>query len=88
MSVVVPAYREAGRIVSSLDLLVSELGKLAPPFEIILVSDGNTDGTEIEASQSSGPITVIHYPENRGKGYALRRGASESRGARVRVHRC
>lgn len=83
VSVVVPAFRERGHIAGSLRMLVSELSALGSPFEVIVVSDGNTDGTETEARTVEGPITVIHYPENKGKGYALRRGLSESRGDRV-----
>ncbi|HEV3311153.1 MAG TPA: glycosyltransferase [Chloroflexota bacterium] len=83
VSVIVPAYRERGRIASSLELLMSEMSGLGAPFEVILVSDGNTDGTQVEAGTVEGPITVIHYPENRGKGYAIRRGLAESRGSRV-----
>ena len=83
VSIVLPAYREAGRIAASLELLSSEMARLDVPFEVIVVSDGNTDGTELEARMAEGPITVIHYPQNRGKGYALRRGTAESRGARV-----
>jgi hypothetical protein len=83
ISVVVPAFREKDRIAASLRLLVDEMTTVGSPFEIIVVSDGNTDGTEVEARSVGGPVTVIHYPTNRGKGYALRRGLAESRGERV-----
>lgn len=83
VSVIVPAFREGGRIEESLGLLVGEMVRLKVPFEVIVVSDGNDDGTEAEARRVPGPITVIHYSENRGKGYALRRGLAESRGDRI-----
>jgi len=83
VSVIVPAYREGGRIEDALRLLVGEMETLDVPFEVIVVSDGSDDDTHVEARRVQGPITVIHYPENRGKGYAIRRGLSESRGSRV-----
>lgn len=83
VSVVVPAFQESGRVEQSLHLLVTEMEALAAPFEIIVVSDGSTDGTELEAARTAGPITVVHYGQNRGKGYALRRGLADSRGGRV-----
>jgi hypothetical protein len=79
----VSAYREQGRITASLSMLSDELAALGFPYEIIVVSDGNTDGTEAEARSTPGPVTVIHYPTNRGKGYAIRRGLAETKGDRV-----
>ena len=51
LSVVVPAYREGRRIFSNLTRLVGELDKLKVAYEIVVVSDGNTDDTVSEAGR-------------------------------------
>jgi glycosyltransferase involved in cell wall biosynthesis len=80
LTVVVPAYQEAGRIFDALGLLLRSLESIGDPFEVIVVSDGNIDGTEVEAARHGGAVRVVHYPTQRGKGYALRRGVAESSG--------
>src|SRR4030081_2989341 len=72
LSVVVPAYREGKRIHANLTRLVGELDKLNVAYEIIVVSDGNTDTTVSESRRvASQAIRVFHYPMNVGKGFAL-----------------
>jgi len=73
VSVVVPAYNEAGRIGAVLDSVV------ACPFvdEVIVVDDGSEDGTAEEAK--SYPVRVVSLPRNRGKAAALGVGVAEAR---------
>ena len=72
LSVVVPAYREGRRIYGNLTRLVGELDKLGVVYEIVVVSDGNTDATVREARRvPSKAIRVFSYPMNIGKGFAL-----------------
>src|SRR5437879_13500580 len=81
LSVVVPAYREGRRIFSNLTRLVGELDKLKVAYEIVVVSDGNTDDTVSEAGRvASRAVRVLHYPMNIGKGFALSCGADQSGG--------
>ncbi len=81
LSVVVPAYREGRRIFSNLTRLVGELDKLKVPYEVVVVSDGNTDATVSEASRVESPaVKVFHYPMNIGKGFALSCGVDQSVG--------
>ena len=49
LSVIVPAYREGRRIHDNLTHLLRELDTLAVSYEVIVVSDGNTDATVSEA---------------------------------------
>ncbi len=84
LSVIVPAYREAQHIYDNLRRLLDELESLNMSYEVIVVSDGNTDGTAREAERVVSPnIKVIEYDVNMGKGYALRCGVSHSSGEMV-----
>lgn len=81
LSVIVPAYREARHIHENLGRLLTELDGLGRSYEVIVVSDGNTDRTAREAEGVVSPnIKVIEYNRNMGKGYALRCGVSHSSG--------
>ena len=81
LSVVVPAYREADTIAEALRGLLSVLDGLDRPYEVIVVSDGNTDGTEEIARQLElSNVRVLHYDQNQGKGYALRHGVEHAKG--------
>ena len=81
LSVVVPAYREVGRIGTT---VASLRDALAPAHsdggvEIVVVDDGSDDGTA-EASRAD---VVVEFPANRGKGAAVRAGMRASSGAVV-----
>ena len=84
LSVIVPAYREGLRIHDNLRRLVSELDKLNVSYEVVVVSDGNTDSTVREARRlGSAAVRVFHYPMNIGKGFALTVGVDQSMGRLV-----
>jgi glycosyltransferase involved in cell wall biosynthesis len=84
LSVIVPAYREARHIHENLGKLLHELDRLGRTYEVIVVSDGNTDDTAREAERVvSSHIRVIEYNRNMGKGYALRCGVAHSSGELV-----
>src|SRR5439155_7067414 len=81
LSVVVPAYREGRRMFDNITRLLGELDKLSVPYEVIIVSDGNTDSTVSEATRIESPVVrVFHYPMNVGKGFALSCGVDQSVG--------
>lgn len=84
LSVVVPAFREGKNIYANLVRLLTELDQLNTEYEVVVVSDGNTDGTASEARRVASPrIKVLSYPMNIGKGFALSYGMSETRGSLV-----
>ena len=84
LSVVVPAYREGRRIHANLKHLVDELNQLGLTYEVLVVSDGSTDQTVNEVKRLGLPsITVLHYPMNIGKGFALSLGATQAKGELV-----
>jgi glycosyltransferase involved in cell wall biosynthesis len=84
LSIVVPAYNEAERLGASLRAIVAYLKEQREQSEVIVVDDGSTDGTATVAEENladSGNVatSVIRYEENRGKGYAARRGLLAAR---------
>lgn len=82
LSVVVPAYQEGPRIYESLRTLLDSLELLRRDYEVIVVSDGNTDATVEEAGRhASHLVKILHYDENRGKGFALRHGVEHASGS-------
>lgn len=84
LSVVVPAYREGKRIHNNLKRLLAELDSLRVSYEVVVVSDGNTDETVKEATRvESSAVKVLHYPMNIGKGFALSLGVTNSKGSLV-----
>jgi len=84
LSVVVPAYKEAHTIHEALARLTAALDDVGRSYEIIVVSDGNEDGTEERAEQfGHDRVKVLHYTPNRGKGFALKHGAGLARGKLV-----
>ncbi len=84
LSVIVPAYREGRHIQANLGKLLRELDGLGRTYEVIVVSDGNTDETAREAERVISPnIKIIEYNRNQGKGYALRCGVAHSSGELV-----
>ncbi|MFF3557379.1 dolichyl-phosphate beta-glucosyltransferase [Streptomyces tsukubensis] len=91
LSVVVPAYNEAERLLPTLhavrDHLDADPGRWGS-WELIVVDDGSTDDTAAvarEAAADDPRIHVVTSPENHGKGHALRQGVLASYGSRVLV---
>ena len=84
VSLLIPAYNEAERIVRTLET-VRAFFAAHPEYdpEVLLVSDGSTDATveQAEAHAAGDPsVRIIAYQPNRGKGYAVRRGMIEATG--------
>jgi glycosyltransferase involved in cell wall biosynthesis len=79
LSIVVPAFNEAGRLGQSLRAILEYLNKMSPGADLIVVDDGSDDDTVAIAERplaNPGRVNaqVIPYQPNRGKGYAVRRG--------------
>lgn len=86
LSIVIPAYNEAGRIVKALVPTIAYLRGQAYAGEILVVSDGSRDGTRqtVESYQVTYPdLRVLEYHPNRGKGYAVKTGMLAAQGERV-----
>jgi glycosyltransferase involved in cell wall biosynthesis len=84
LSIVVPAFNEAGRLGKSLFAILAYLTERGEENELIVVDDGSKDDTAGVAEQSlkdSGRVLtrVIRYEQNRGKGHAVRTGLLAAR---------
>ena len=82
-SLIIPAYNEQGRIVSTLRTVDAYMSAQGGSYEIIVVDDGSTDGTlDIvkDLAAETGSIRVVSYEKNSGKGYAVRQGVFAARG--------
>jgi glycosyltransferase involved in cell wall biosynthesis len=86
LSVVAPVFNER----DNLEPLVRELREtLAPtgiPFEILLVNDGSTDGSEAEIGElvrAHPGVRGLHFRENRGQTAAFDAGFAAARGTWV-----
>jgi len=82
LSIVIPAYNEAGRVDSSLEAILSFVRSKPFSVEILVVDDGSTDATVEVASRRPG-ITVLRNRRNRGKGFSVRHGVLDARGELV-----
>jgi dolichyl-phosphate beta-glucosyltransferase len=86
MSVVIPAYNEAVRIVPTLHRILEYLRGRTESFEVLVVDDGSEDDTSgVVRSFEAPEIVLLRLPENRGKGAALRTGVMASQGDKVLV---
>ena len=74
IAVVVPAFNEAERLPTLLPCIPAQL--FGMPVRVIVVSDGSTDGTEAVALDYA--TALVHLPNNRGKGAALRAGFDQA----------
>lgn len=82
LSVVVPAYNEAGALASTLDMIARHLAALVPHYEIVVVDDGSRDATAQIAADSAQrlPVTLVRFSRNFGKEAAISAGLQHARG--------
>lgn len=64
----IPAYEPDGRLLELIEDAVAE------GFQVIVVDDGSSDDRQKYFKQAEYMATVLHHPENKGKGAALKTG--------------
>ena len=84
LSIIIPVLNEQDKVKADIDAAANFLRTHNIRGEILLVDDGSSDDTVLQA-QSAGPYTdgivrIIALEKNRGKGYAIRCGFAESSG--------
>jgi dolichyl-phosphate beta-glucosyltransferase len=82
LSVIVPAYNEAGSISSTLQAMRAYLDAQGYAYEVIVAADGDDATPEIVQSMLAGwPMLQLSAERGRhGKGHGLRRGFARARG--------
>ena len=83
LSVVIPAYNEEKRLPATLKKTVAYLERQSYSWEIVVVNDGSSDGTDavVLAMRVQEPrVRLLKYGANRGKGYAVRYGMLHTSG--------
>jgi glycosyltransferase involved in cell wall biosynthesis len=85
VSIVLPAYNEAGVLAENMAEIMQYLSTLVGRyrFEVLLVNDGSRDNTaEVagELAEKYPDLRVIHHPSNFGLGQAFKTAFAQSRG--------
>lgn len=85
LSVVIPVFNERNTVGEAIRRVRD--APLPIDREIIVIDDGSDDGTrDILNRLRDSTVRVISYPNNRGKGAAVRRGIEEAKGDVIVVH--
>lgn len=79
ISVVLPCYRGAELALASVARLAEFLGGTGRPWEIVVVDDGGGDFGDGPWTDA-GPIRLLRFPVNRGKGAAVAAGMRAATG--------
>lgn len=77
VTIIIPAYNEAGNIEGALDAVVSAVAPAVPDYEIVVVDDGSRDETAALAksrARNNPRIRVVSHFPNRGYGYTFVHG--------------
>jgi glycosyltransferase involved in cell wall biosynthesis len=84
LSLITPVFQGEAYIEGSVAAMITALEGLGRPFELIVVSDGSTDGTAERVQRIDDPrVRLVAYPDNRGKGSAIVSGVGAARGRLV-----
>ncbi len=84
ISIIVPAYNEAGSISTVLETLATT--DFGLNVELLVIDDGSSDETALRCEEAldrlyfAGGSRLIRLPTNQGKGTAVKRGFAESTG--------
>ena len=84
-SLIIPFYKSASFLESTLDQVFEWFDSLDVSYEIICVDDGSPDDTwdtlnKYKKSKNKKELILLKHEVNMGKGYAIRTGVKESKG--------
>src|SRR5437764_14877013 len=80
LSILMPVYNERERVERAIEEVLQT--QLPTDFELIVVNDGSSDGTQeiLHDNSFDGRVRLFEHPENRGKGAAVQTALAEARG--------
>ena len=78
ISILIPAYNESGIIADVVSGVRATMDLLRRPYEILVIDDGSTDETALQA-QNAG-ARVVSHPYNIGNGAAIKTGIRQAKG--------
>ncbi|WP_191963470.1 glycosyltransferase family 2 protein [Pseudotamlana haliotis] len=79
-SIIIPLYNKAHHIKSTIE---SALDQTFEDFEIIVVNDGSTDGSESQVQAISDERITLHTKQNQGVAFARNFGVEKARAERI-----
>lgn len=82
ISVIIPVFNEGEKAENAYDSLNLWLSRHNYEYEIFFVDDGSTDNTKTILKQMHKDyknVSILSYPQNKGKGYAVRQGLLASK---------
>ena len=86
ITLITPMFNESGCIKENIKKIINSLQSLGVSWEYILINDGSTDDSYAIARECLAEYPnskLIHYSQNRGRGYALRQGIDSATGKYV-----
>ncbi|MCW4004616.1 MAG: glycosyltransferase family 2 protein [Candidatus Bathyarchaeota archaeon] len=86
ISILLPAYNEASQIGKCVQNVEAAVRSFTESYEIIVSEDGSTDGTDVivaKMAESNPNLLLLHSPNRLGKGKAIRKALSNSKGKYV-----
>ena len=82
LTVFFPVYNDETTVRRVTEKALRVCGELTDVFEVIIVDDGSPDASGViadELAHENEQVRVVHHPQNRGYGAAVRSGLAESR---------
>ena len=78
ISVLIPAFNEEEKIITTIDETIKVLDGLGDDYEVVIIDDGSKDNTfgivSKNLSNYNGKVRIEKYSKNMGKGYAIKYG--------------
>ena len=80
LSIVIPTYNEAGRILPTIAAIADSVSSITPDWELIVSDDGSKDGTTALMRELGWANLCVIQHANTGKGGAVKRGMLAAHG--------
>lgn len=83
LSIIIPVFNERENILLLCNRLICELDRICKPYEVILVNDGSTDGSEeilSDIADKDARIKIINFRRNYGQTSAMMAGIDYASG--------